>query len=208
MIRLFEEFKKTTLDKNISTYNDYYNTHKDGSRSNIVAWEADDSQIKNFKLVSKFIKNGDSVLDFGCGIGDFLMYLDESKINISDYMGVDINDNFISLAKETYSNNKFQHIKDIDNIKGKWDDVCVIGVFTWYIERDEFIETIYKLRDLANKQVLLTCLHDMYVDDDEDYWESTYRYYNEEFFEKLFPDLKFEFDYSPRGDTMLVRIIK
>jgi len=205
---LFEEFNKSTLDKNISTYNDFYDTHKDGSRSNIVAWAAEESQNKNFKLVSKHIKNGDSILDFGCGIGDFLMYLEKSDINISDYMGVDINDNFINMAKETYPNNKFQHITDVNNVKGKWDDVCVIGVFTWYIERDEFIETIHKLLKLANKQVLLTCLHSIRAADEEKYWESTYRAYNEELFEELFPDLKFEFEYSKHQDTMLVRIIK
>ena len=209
MILLFEEFKKKTLDRNISTYNDYYDSYADmGDRAGIVAWEAEESQEKNFNLVSKYIKNGDSVLDFGCGIGDLLSHLKKNNIMITDYMGVDINEKFINLAKKSYPENNFQLIQKVKDIKGKWDDVCAIGVFTWYIKKKEFIKTINRLYELSNKQVLLTCLYGDNYYQDGDYWENNYRYYNEDMFEELFPNFKFEFEFSPKGDTMLVRILK
>lgn len=209
MVLLFEEFNERTLKSNIDVYNDFYDFYgEDGEnadRSGIVAWEAENSQNLNFKLVSDHINNNSSVLDFGCGIGDLLNYFERENKNIKKYLGVDINENFINLANKTHDNN-FKLISNVDSIQGKWDNVCAIGVFTWYIEEDEFIETIHKLCGLANKQVLLTVLYDKDVICDEQYWAETYRYYNEEVFNTLFPELNIDFERIK--DTMLVRITK
>jgi len=204
-ILLFEEFKEQTLIKNIEVYNKFLSKYK-GDRSSSVAWEADNSQIKNFELVSNHIKSGDSLLDFGCGMGDFILHLDNQNIQLSDYLGVDINKNYISIAKDTYKNYDFKLIKDANEINKKFDIVCAIGVFTWYIDKDEFIETINKLHDLCNKKVLITCIHkhDMVISDD--YWESEYREYNKEIFNELFPNLNLKFEYI--YNTMLVIITK
>jgi ubiquinone/menaquinone biosynthesis C-methylase UbiE len=204
---LFEEFKENTLLKNISVYNDFLNKYKESDRSSIVAWEATDSQLKNFKLVSKYINNGDSILDYGCGIGDFISHLNTENIQISNYLGVDINKKYISIAKKSYKDYKFKLINNINDVNGNFDIVCAIGVFTWYIDKDDFIETINKLYDICNKEVLITCIHhNHYEYESEYYWESEYRKYNDQLFYDLFPNLNFKFDYS--DGTMLVRIIK
>ena len=230
-IKLFEEFKSSTLNINNSEYDNYYNTHKTKKRHDIVAWGVEGSQEKNFKLVSKYIKNNDSLLDYGCGIGDLISYLNTNNIEIKDYLGVDINNNFINMAKETYPDNNFKLINNVNQINGKWDIITAVGVFTWFIDRDDFIETINKLHDLSNKEVLITCLYgnefwdyddesDYSFDDNgnyiyeegelvenESYWEYQYRNYDENMFKYLFPNLKMEFDHNS-SDTMLVRIIK
>jgi len=205
-ILLFEEFKEQTLIKNIEVYNKFLSIYK-GYRSSSVAWEADNSQIKNFELVSNHIKSGDSLLDFGCGMGDFILHLDNQNIQLSDYLGVDINKNYISIAKDTYKNYDFKLIKDANEINKKFDIVCAIGVFTWYIDKDEFIETINKLHDLCNKKVLLTFLYGKNVKIDDYYWESEYRVYNEQMFYDLFPHLNLKFEII-NNDTMLVIITK
>jgi len=212
-IMLFEEFTNRTLSSNITVYNDYLDDYKDSDRSGIVGWEYPGSQAQNFKLVTEQIENGDSILDYGCGIGDFINYL-QNKIKIKAYLGVDINEKFIELAKETYKDYKFKQIDNINQINGKWDDVCAIGVFTWYISKEEFIETIYKLYDLCNKQVLLTLLYGEtpykygYSTESEknEYWNNEYRYYDTFLFNELFPDLNITYDYE--GTTMLIKIEK
>ncbi len=204
-INLFEEFTDETLSKNNYEYDSYFRNAK--SRSNKVAWGEPRSQIKNFNIVSKFINDGDSVLDYGCGIGDFVRYLDRNK-NISNYLGVDINSNFINMAKKDYPDNNFQLIKDVNEIKGKWDSVCVIGVFTWFITKDDFINTINKLYDICNKQVLITCLFDDLVSDNEKYWKSNYREYSQELFTELFPNFNIKFIHHKTSNTMLVKITK
>lgn len=204
-IKLFEEFTEETLSKNNDEYDEYFRNSK--SRSNKVAWSEPRSQIKNFRLVSKLINENDSVLDYGCGIGDFIRYLDKNK-NISDYLGVDINSNFINMAKKDYPDNNFQLIKNVNEIKGRWDSVCAIGVFTWFITKDDFIKTINKLYEVCNKQVLITCLYDYYVSDSPSYWTSNYREYNEELFKELFPEFNIEFIHHNTENTMLVKINK
>jgi len=210
-IYLFEEFTSKTLSRNNDTYDEYLHNHKD-NRSSIVAWEGHGSQTKNFKLAAKYINNGNSVLDYGCGIGDFIMYLIKNNIEISDYMGVDINGNFIEMAKESYPNHNFKKINSIDQINGKWDVVAAIGVFTWYITKEEFIKSIHELHNLCNKHVVLTLLEGYtpydkeYARTEEDYWSGEYRYYSENLFNELFPDLEMSFDYV--GNTILIKIEK
>jgi cyclopropane fatty-acyl-phospholipid synthase-like methyltransferase len=209
-IMLFEEFTTDTVQKNNNLYDEYFYFYKNKNknRSEIVAWEVEGSQEKNFDLICKYINTGDTILDYGCGIGDFIKYLNKNDIEISNYMGVDINGNFIDVAKETYPLNNFQTITNINDITEKWDSVCASGVFTWYIEKNDFIKTIRKLYNLCNKQVLITCIYNKkHINvDSKKYWKTEFREYNEKLFTDLFPTLEFEFDFYK--NYMLVRIIK
>lgn len=208
-LKTFERFGSQTLKSNNDTYNDYYQDWKSGlgDRNDAVAW-SNKSQIKNYNLVAKYIKSGESVLDYGCGIGDFSKYLKSKNIIFSDYLGVDINPNFIETAKTSYPNNNFQLISKVRDVKTPMDNICAIGVFTWFITKKDFIDCINYLYGLCNKQILITCLYD---EDAIINWKSEYRYYNEDIFKELFPQYKMEFDIkrlSGASDTMLVRIIK
>lgn len=214
IIKQYEEFTYKTISINNTEYNTFFDRYKDKDRSSVVAWLLPGSQEKNFKMVRKHINNGDSLLDYGCGIGDFIKNLEDNNIVISDYMGVDINQNFINIAKETYPENNFKLITSVNDIQGKWDTVCAIGVFTWFITKEEFIQTIEKLYDSCNKQVLITVLngdtpydykdYDDY--DEDDFWNEEYRYYSKKLFKTLFPNFKFKFEY--KDNTMLICITK
>jgi len=215
-IKLFKEFKDTTLDKNNSEYDLYYNEYiDDDDPSKAAMWMAEGSQERNFKIVSKNIKNNESVLDYGCGTGDFISYLNSNDIIVSEYLGVDINENFINNAIENHSEYDYMKIEDVNEISGHYDNVVSIGVFSLYIERDEFIRAINNLCEIANKQVLITCNYGKFNDTDY-YWKKEYRFYNEKIFNKLFPDLNIEYVYDKEYDEeydeydilMLVRIKK
>jgi cyclopropane fatty-acyl-phospholipid synthase-like methyltransferase len=210
-LRTYEKFDDSTLSKNNSEYLKYLNTNRDKRRSDIVAWSEPGSQVKNWNIISKHIKDGDSVLDFGCGIGDILNFFKRMSIKIGNYKGVDINPEFITLAKETYPNSEFQLIKNVEEIDGKYDVVCASGVFTWFITKTDFVKTITKLYNTANKEVLMTFIHnDVKYDKDSYYyrnfWSKNYRTYNESIFEELFPDWELKFEVVK--NTLLVRIIK
>lgn len=210
VIKLYEEFTNKTLTINRDEYDLYFNGYKDSDdKSKMLMWMAEGSQEQNFEIVSRYIKSNDSLLDYGCGTGDFITYLNSRDIILSDYLGVDINENFINTAINTHNNYKFKLISDVDDVDGNWDIVASIGVFTWYIERNEFIRTINRLYDLANKEVLITCNWGYFEDNDE-YWDKEYRFYNEDIFIKLFPGLDISFDYTktPGNELMLVRIKK
>ena len=59
-------------------------------------------------LISKFIKNNDSILDIGCGQGGFFNILKKKYKNIN-YTGIDFNKKMINLAKKNFSSGKFYH---------------------------------------------------------------------------------------------------
>jgi ubiquinone/menaquinone biosynthesis C-methylase UbiE len=54
---------------------------------------------RGFEFISENIKNGDRVLDFGCGNGRLLEILKEKNI---EYFGVDVSQKLIDIAKEKY----------------------------------------------------------------------------------------------------------
>lgn len=206
-----ERFSPQTLKSNNKIYSKYLKKNKDNSRSSIVAWDEPNSQEKNFKLVSKYVSQNDSLLDYGCGIGDLITFLKSENKQIGNYLGVDINPEFIEIAEKSYPDNNFQLIKNIDELSGSFDIVCAVGVFTWFITKTDFIKTLHKLYEIANKQILITCLYD---EDADLYhrWTSNYNDYNEKMFKNLFPKWKIESEvikdqYGIKG-TILIRIIK
>ena len=67
-------------------------------------------------LISKFIKNNDSVLDIGCGQGGLFKILNKKYKNIS-YTGIDFNKNMIEFAKSNYSEAKFYYSIKNDYMK-------------------------------------------------------------------------------------------
>ena len=64
-------------------------------------------QSIRFEMLKTGIKPGDSVLDIGCGLGDFYHYLLSCDIDV-DYHGVDIVPEFIKTAEEKYPQAEFQ----------------------------------------------------------------------------------------------------
>ena len=203
-------------NKTIKINNDEYNLYSDfyGNSPKSLMWMTKGSQNANFKLISKHIKNEDTLLDYGCGNGDLITYLKKHNIKVSKYFGVDINENFIDMSKNNHPDYNFELIDSINDVKGKYDIVCAIGVFTWFIPKKEFIEIINKLYSISDKQLLLTLLkgetpysNENYTSKNEDkYWNKEYRFYDENLFNELFPNLNISYEYD--NLTMLVNIKK
>lgn len=66
--------------------------------------------------LAKNVKDGDKVLDLGCGNGRLLEVFKDKKI---EYLGLDNSEELIKLAKVNYPDNKFfvADILDLENIK-------------------------------------------------------------------------------------------
>lgn len=69
-----------------------------------------------------------SILDFGCGFGDLILFLRKNFFNLN-YSGCDINENFVNKAKETYPDNHFFLINNVDEIHDSYDIVLISGTF-------------------------------------------------------------------------------
>jgi SAM-dependent methyltransferase len=106
------------------------------------------------QLVADLDLEGRSILDAGCGMGDVLPYIYAKTSNFK-YLGVDINEGFIDIAKKRYEPNNFKVLDPFnDKITGQFDVVISSGVMNvnipnWLKKRQDMIKRLYKLADEA-----------------------------------------------------------
>lgn len=80
---------------------------KYGPSFEVLASGTEERRLIHYEVLSEVGDlNGKSVLDLGCGFGDFLGFLQDKGVNV-DYTGYDINPNLIKYAKEKYPKGKF-----------------------------------------------------------------------------------------------------
>ena len=73
-------------------------------------WSKKEYQYKRFEILSQIDNlNNKTILDIGCGFGDFFIYLDSIDIKPKRLVGIDVVEEFIQIAKQ---NSKAQLICD------------------------------------------------------------------------------------------------
>lgn len=117
-------------DKLISFYN--FHLQKFGDRPEALRWTPQ-GQLKRYRMLADIAPaeelNNSTVLDYGCGTGDFYRFLKRRDINVK-YTGVDINQNFIDLARKKYPECTFRVMNaDDDQFEGFYDYIFICGVF-------------------------------------------------------------------------------
>ncbi len=138
----------------------FYNMHLKhfGDKPQAVRWTPE-GQLRRYETLLEIIGdcNNKSILDFGCGKGDFYSFLNEKKIPVS-YCGIDINENLISLAKIKYKDKNAEFIAiDIDEngIKRKFDIIIICGVFNLRIAgiEESLKQTLKKLFSICKESM-------------------------------------------------------
>ncbi|MDQ7786095.1 MAG: class I SAM-dependent methyltransferase [Thermodesulfovibrionales bacterium] len=111
----------------------FYNRHlKDfGDAPQAVRWTPE-GQLRRYENLLRIAGDfsGKTVLDFGCGKGDFYGFLRGKNISVR-YCGIDINENLISLARDKYPEAEFIAM-DIEktDLKRNFDYIILCGVFS------------------------------------------------------------------------------
>lgn len=125
-----------------------------------VDWNSKDSQYLRFSQLTKIINGKDSfsVLDYGCGYGEFTNYLLENynKDDVTLF-GYDISDKMINEANSLFGNNKNIIFSTI--LPNKiFDFVIASGIFNVKLELANnedwlayMLQTIHKINDLSQK---------------------------------------------------------
>ncbi|RAP34667.1 hypothetical protein DID80_07185 [Candidatus Marinamargulisbacteria bacterium SCGC AAA071-K20] len=80
-----------------------------GHQVKTVGWLSRDTQRKRFKQLLSFkpVWSGETVLDVGCGLGDFFHYIKANSLNIN-FTGVDHSSALIDAAKRAYPSGHFK----------------------------------------------------------------------------------------------------
>jgi trans-aconitate methyltransferase len=128
------------------------------------------SEQRNFQFFDKLfetvtLESNFSVLDVGCGKGEFLYYLSSRfpDINNYNYFGIDIVPGFVSEAKQKFPSRDFQLVNFIDPLfspETKFDIVLALGVLVTRVRHyDLFFEYfLKKMLKNAKKYVLFNVI--------------------------------------------------
>ncbi len=114
-------------------YENCFETHGDNHKG--VDWPNKEDAIKRYEIMLNIINDNNkkvSILDFGCGCGHLLDYINEKKLNI-EYSGLDISSKFYEYCKNKYIFNKFYNLdilKENINELPNFDYIILNGVFT------------------------------------------------------------------------------
>ena len=139
------------------------------------AWFSKANQERLFHAVSLIgnLKEG-TVLDVGCGTGDFYDFVGECN-----YTGIDVSHNMIQAAKKIHPGLNIQH-KRLANVEEKYDWVIAVGPFNLRIDEDDNVQMDY-LRDtiqfmysIANKGLSFTALSGRAVNSEDRYEQLFY----------------------------------
>jgi trans-aconitate methyltransferase len=152
---------KKIHDSIIKHYSTLYKKY--GSSPKSLGW-LNGRQSVRFDVISQIgIKNKDSVLDIGCGFGDFFGYLQYKKIKV-DYHGIDINEKFLDLAREKYPKALFE-VRDIqtNKIKKKYDWVVATGITNYATNYNYLKKILEEMFKISKKGVVMDFITD-YVD--------------------------------------------
>lgn len=111
--------------------NDYFSSKLSahGNSPMGVDWNSKESQYQRFEQLFKLIDPGQpfSVLDYGCGTGELVNFLDE-KNGRFEYTGFDIVTGMIEKAKEIFAGRPAVHFTS-EPVEGHFDYVVESGIF-------------------------------------------------------------------------------
>ena len=143
-----------------------------------LGWRDEAQQKLRFQIFDECMQIDDdtSILDVGCGFGDFYDYLKlDDRVFI--YEGCDISPEIIGIAKKMRPNIRFKicDLRDGMYLKKSFDYVCISGIFNFKISNNEkFLqETLVTAYSICKKGVIVNM-----TTDKVDFKDSLLHYYN------------------------------
>jgi SAM-dependent methyltransferase len=140
-----------------------------------VGYANQETQWDAYRDIITYLDEGDSVLDFGCGRGDFKSFHDETYTHDLDYIGIDINENLINAGKQIYKDSIDIRCIDWNSISDDLIQDWCINVGSLNLRYDADIKTndtdylkntIHTMYKHANKGVVLLLTSDLNNIDD------------------------------------------
>lgn len=187
---------------------DYYDEHlaKHGAFSPLaLSWTSQEEQLRRFQALFGV---GDlkerSILDVGCGLGDFYHFL-KLHLDEFEYLGIDIVPSLIEKAREKYPQANFE-VADFLEFEGDYFDyVFCSGALSFKVpnHQEKYFAMIKKMYELSREGVAFNMLDRKGHVDDELY--SAYSLEEvKEFCQTITPKLKVINDYSPQDFSIFL----
>ena len=107
-----------------------------GTTNKGIGWSSSKAKNLRYKTITEIIQKSKykkkfHLLDFGCGLSGFFLYLEKKKITFK-YSGIDTSLKIIKYCKKKFIHNKYYNFDILKNDKniGKFDIVILNGIFT------------------------------------------------------------------------------
>ncbi|MEW6613916.1 MAG: class I SAM-dependent methyltransferase [Thermodesulfobacteriota bacterium] len=175
---------------------------KEGDSYKSLLWGGQNRQFVTYRTICQEIDfNGTSILDVGCGFGDFYEFLYERTGWLKRYVGIDIKKEFVDIARKRYCTGPELMFAccDIDSMpKVKVDYALAIGTLATKDIFDDLIPKMWKIADLG---IVFTCLSDI------DYKGSLVSYHPDRILATCFvlsPHVVMRHDYGEQEATFFV----
>jgi len=142
----------------------------------ILDWEGEEAHLGRFAVVvSELELAGKSVLDVGCGIGDFYRYLQERSISPSRYTGIDILPEMVQEARSRSPEAHFIHgdmFAETLFADKSFDVVFSSGIFNLNMgnNRDFIIHALSRFFSISRQWVVFNLLDPRHYVQNERYF--------------------------------------
>jgi SAM-dependent methyltransferase len=120
-----------------------------------VGWFREEQVAARYRammeLIPPKVRDGCTVLDFGCGAAHFLEFLQQAGLTAINYTGLDISPRLLGLARSKYPERRFikQDVLKSDSDPGHFDFIVMNGIFTQKLSLAEEDMLEYMQRLLA-----------------------------------------------------------
>lgn len=190
-------------ERNVRLYSELVGTH--GYDVRALGWGSRESQATRFAVLTEVGKlNGASVLDVGCGLGDFYGWMRRKRLRVR-YTGVDITPRMVDKARERFPRTQFRVCDLLDGSQRivRHDYVLSSGIFTHRsTSAFEFLAMmVRRMFDLSKQAVAFNCLSGWAEKKEHgEYHADPLKVVS--FCHKLTPRVVLRHDYHPRDFTV------
>lgn len=155
---------KNFLSESINYYRDKIKQF--GSSAEGMDWKNSDTQYLRFDVISRYIdfSSEPSILDVGCGNGEFLNYSKNNSRSIK-YTGIDAVPEMVQMTNDRFGNNSAIEADLLSwNTDKKYDYVIASGTFNAKLSstdeqwKDYFYGNLQKMFELANNAIIFNCM--------------------------------------------------
>ncbi|PLY10812.1 MAG: class I SAM-dependent methyltransferase [Arcobacter sp.] len=127
-----------------------------------VHWNSEFTQYMRFEILTRFIKKdikNSSIIDAGCGFGEYYNYLFDNDLKPKSYIGIDCEQEMIKLASKRFLDTNF-HIKNILYDELETADYYICSGALNILDKYEIFQFIHKCFNASTKAFIFNFLKD------------------------------------------------
>ncbi len=125
-----------------------------------VHWNSEFTQYMRFEILTQFIKHDikeSSIIDAGCGFGEYYNYLFDNDLKPLSYRGIDCEEQMIELASKRFLDTKF-YIKNVLYDELDIADYYICSGALNILNKEEIFQFINKCFETSKKAFIFNFL--------------------------------------------------